>query len=186
MGELLHENEHRPLKVGRSLFDEADELALRVPSSCRRTGRCRECVVQVTEGDEALSPPGEAEAFLPSGFRLACQAVVERTDRNVRFTILRRRLRIRRPRPLPAARPRPSLRVCGSSNSLKLLVCVEPRRARNLHRPRTGMPTLECRLGCKVARALPIPHCEESSSGRRRSLPRPPACRRVAPEWSGA
>jgi uncharacterized 2Fe-2S/4Fe-4S cluster protein (DUF4445 family) len=97
VGELLHENEHRPLKVGRSLFDEADELALRVPSSCRRTGRCRECVVQVTEGDEALSPPGEAEAFLPSGFRLACQAVVERTDRNVRFTILRRRLRILMP-----------------------------------------------------------------------------------------
>ena len=65
MGQLIHENERRPLQVGRSLFDAADELALRVPSSCRRTGRCRECVVQVHEGEEALGSRTGAEAFLP-------------------------------------------------------------------------------------------------------------------------
>ena len=97
MGQLIHENERRPLQVGRSLFDAADELALRVPSSCRRTGRCRECVVQVHEGEEALGSRTGAEAFLPAGFRLACQAMVEREDGDVRFSILRRRLRILMP-----------------------------------------------------------------------------------------
>ena len=97
MGELIHENEHRPLVVGRTLFDAADEMTLRVPSSCRRTGRCRECVVQVSDGAEALNPRTEAEAFLPAGFRLACQASVARDDGDVRFAILRRRLRILMP-----------------------------------------------------------------------------------------
>ncbi|MFI5259905.1 MAG: ASKHA domain-containing protein, partial [Candidatus Limnocylindrales bacterium] len=97
MGELIHENQRRPMRVGRTLFDAADELALAVPASCRRTGRCRECVVQVSEGEEALGPPTEAEAFLPHGFRLACQALVERDDRDIRFAILRRRLRILMP-----------------------------------------------------------------------------------------
>lgn len=94
MGELIHENERRPIRAGRTLFEAADELAVRVPSSCRRSGRCRECVVQVHEGAESLAPPTAAEAFLPHGFRLACQAVVARDERNVRFAVLRRRLRI--------------------------------------------------------------------------------------------
>jgi uncharacterized 2Fe-2S/4Fe-4S cluster protein (DUF4445 family) len=97
MAELIHESEHRALQVGRSLFEAADELSVRVPSSCRRTGRCRECVVQVVEGGESLGARTEAEAFLPSSFRLACQAIVERDDRDVRFSILRRRLRILMP-----------------------------------------------------------------------------------------
>jgi len=112
MGELIHENEGRPLQVGRSLFEAADELALRVPSSCRRTGRCHECVVQVTEGEEALCARTEAEAFLPARFRLACQAVVERDDRDVRFSILRRRLRILMPSDAetePALKPDPAV-----------------------------------------------------------------------------
>jgi 6-phosphogluconate dehydrogenase len=94
VGELIHENERRPIRVGQTLFDAADELALRVPSSCRRSGRCRECVVRVAEGAESLNAPSSAEAFLPHGFRLACQGRVERADRDVRFEVLRRRLRI--------------------------------------------------------------------------------------------
>jgi uncharacterized 2Fe-2S/4Fe-4S cluster protein (DUF4445 family) len=97
VGELIHETQRRPLRIGRSLFEAADELTLAVPASCRRTGRCRECVVQVSEGAEALSPPSEAEAFLPAGFRLACQALVARDEGDVRFAILRRRLRILMP-----------------------------------------------------------------------------------------
>jgi uncharacterized 2Fe-2S/4Fe-4S cluster protein (DUF4445 family) len=90
----VHGTQRRPLTAGRSLFDEADELAVVVPASCRRTGRCHECVVQIISGGESLGPRTSAEAFLPEGFRLACQAVVERTDRDVEFAILRRRLRI--------------------------------------------------------------------------------------------
>ena len=94
MADLVHDARRRTLTEGRSLFDEADELAVAVPASCRRTGRCRECVVQVVRGADSLSARTAAEAFLPPGFRLACQAVVERTDHDVEFAILRRRLRI--------------------------------------------------------------------------------------------
>jgi uncharacterized 2Fe-2S/4Fe-4S cluster protein (DUF4445 family) len=97
VADAVHNAQHRPLTAGRSLSDEADELAVAVPASCRRTGRCRECVVQIIRGREALSPRTPAEAFLPADFRLACQAKVERTDRDVEFAVLRRRLRILMP-----------------------------------------------------------------------------------------
>ncbi|HEX8939033.1 MAG TPA: ASKHA domain-containing protein [Candidatus Limnocylindrales bacterium] len=94
MPDIVHEGARRPLAVGRSLFDEADALAVAVPTSCRRSGRCHECVVSVEEGEASLSPRTPAESFLPAGFRLACQATVTRADRDVAFSVLRRRLRI--------------------------------------------------------------------------------------------
>lgn len=78
----------------RTLFDRADALALLVPSSCGRTGRCRECVVEVTEGAAALGPRTVAEAFLPEPFRLACQAALADPAAPVRFRTLRRRPQI--------------------------------------------------------------------------------------------
>ncbi len=94
VGNLVHGGERRPLAAGRSLFDEAVASALAVPASCRRTGRCRECLVRVVRGDAQLSPRAPAEAFLPHGYRLACQAIVDRTDGDIEFAVLRRRLRI--------------------------------------------------------------------------------------------
>ena len=76
------------------MFDDADDLALRVPTSCRRTGRCRECVVEVTSGAEHLCAATEAEAFLRPPFRLACQAALTAADATVEFEVVRRRLRI--------------------------------------------------------------------------------------------
>ncbi len=80
--------------AARTLFDDADDFALRVPTSCRRTGRCRECVVEVTAGAEHLCAATEAEAFLRPPFRLACQAAVTTPDASVDFQVVRRRLRI--------------------------------------------------------------------------------------------
>ena len=65
-----------------------------MPTSCRRTGRCRECIVEVRSGAEHLASPTDAEAFLREPFRLACQAVVTDADARVDFSILERRLRI--------------------------------------------------------------------------------------------
>lgn len=79
---------------GGTLFDRADALALLVPSSCGRTGRCHECIVEVTEGAEALSPRSAAEAFLTGAFRLACQAAVRDPAARVGFRTLRRRPQI--------------------------------------------------------------------------------------------
>ncbi|HWI21220.1 MAG TPA: ASKHA domain-containing protein [Baekduia sp.] len=80
--------------AGRTLFDTADELALQVPTSCGRTGRCRECIVEVTAGADALTPPTPAEGFLRGDFRLACQAEITDSDAQVAFDVVRRRLRI--------------------------------------------------------------------------------------------
>jgi uncharacterized 2Fe-2S/4Fe-4S cluster protein (DUF4445 family) len=94
MPDVIHGAERRPLVPGRSLFDEADQLAVVVPASCRRAGTCHECVVEIRSGADQLSEPTAEEAFLGPGFRLACQAVVARADRDVEFAILRRRLRV--------------------------------------------------------------------------------------------
>jgi uncharacterized 2Fe-2S/4Fe-4S cluster protein (DUF4445 family) len=92
--DVVHGTEHRPLVVGRSLFDYADEVSAAVPQSCRRTGRCRECVVEIRQGAAALSPRTDPEDYLPGGFRLACQARIESDTTDVEFAIIRRRLRI--------------------------------------------------------------------------------------------
>lgn len=94
MGDLVFDAARYPLQIGRSLFDEATELAVGVPSSCRRSGRCRECIVHIRAGEASLGPRTPPEALLPHGFRLACQAVVQRTDVDVEFALLQRRLRI--------------------------------------------------------------------------------------------
>lgn len=103
---------HRvPLVEAKTLFDAVDELELAVPASCRRSGRCHECVVEVRAGGEALAPPTESESFLRPGYRLACQAVVVRTDVDVEFAVLRRRMRIFMPPPGPPLEIDPAVRV---------------------------------------------------------------------------
>ncbi|MFN8623526.1 MAG: ASKHA domain-containing protein [Chloroflexota bacterium] len=94
MPEVIHGTERRPLVAGRSLFEYADEVSAAVPASCQRTGRCRECVVEIKAGADQLSTRTTAEAYLPQGFRLACQARVEPGPGDVEFGILRRRMRI--------------------------------------------------------------------------------------------
>jgi uncharacterized 2Fe-2S/4Fe-4S cluster protein (DUF4445 family) len=88
-----------------TLFDRADELAWRVPTSCRRTGRCHECIVEVTAGAERLSAPTEAESFLRPPFRLACQAELADADADIRFAVVRRRLQIVEPEPYTRSGP---------------------------------------------------------------------------------
>ena len=93
-GTVSHDGKTEPLAIGMTLFDCADELAVEVPTSCQRNGRCHECVVEVSAGDAALSARTEAESFLRAPYRLACQAMVERDDIDVAFAPLRRRPRI--------------------------------------------------------------------------------------------
>ena len=93
-GTVSHDGKTQPLAIGMTLFDCADELAVEVPTSCLRNGRCHECVVEVSGGEDALCARTEAESFLRPPYRLACQAVVERDDLDVAFAPLRRRPRI--------------------------------------------------------------------------------------------
>jgi uncharacterized 2Fe-2S/4Fe-4S cluster protein (DUF4445 family) len=94
MPDVIAGLEHRQLVPGHVLLDDAADLALVVPASCRRTGRCHECVVEIRSGADQLSPRTDAEGFLAPGFRLACQARVERAVADVELAVLRRRLRI--------------------------------------------------------------------------------------------
>ena len=94
MSPLIHNQTSLPLEVGKSLFDYADDLAVRVPTSCNRTGECHECIVEVRRGMDALDPLTESENFLRDNYRLACQATVADIEADIEFNILRRQPRI--------------------------------------------------------------------------------------------
>ena len=79
---------------GESLFDFADSLSVRVPTSCGRTGECHECIVEIRKGSEAITPQTTSENFLRGDYRLACQALVADPSAEIEFSILRRQPRI--------------------------------------------------------------------------------------------
>lgn len=94
MSPLIHDSCELPLERNRSIFDYADSLKVRVPTSCGRTGECHECIVEVRRGVGALSPPTASEKFLRDNYRLACQAIVKDPDAVLEFSVLRRQPRI--------------------------------------------------------------------------------------------
>jgi len=80
---------------GLSLFEHAERLGVRVPTSCLKQGKCRECIVEVVEGTERLSSRTEPEHHLSGSFRLSCQAHVLQGEGRVRCHTMRRgRMRI--------------------------------------------------------------------------------------------
>jgi uncharacterized 2Fe-2S/4Fe-4S cluster protein (DUF4445 family) len=86
---LYYGDETLDLVSGKSLFDFADSLDVRVPTSCGRSGECHECIVEVKRGLDALTPPEASEEF-----RLACRALVEDASADIEFAVLRRQPRI--------------------------------------------------------------------------------------------
>ena len=76
--------------AGKTIFDHADDLRVKVPTSCGRVGTCHECIVDIRNGADGLGPRTEAEAFLGGQYRLACQAVIEDSGSDVVFDLLRR------------------------------------------------------------------------------------------------
>lgn len=79
---------------GKSLFDYADHLRVRVPTSCGRGGSCHECIVEVHSGMEGLFPHSRDEYFLSGNYRLACQAIVADPAETIEFGVMRRQPRI--------------------------------------------------------------------------------------------
>lgn len=61
-----------PAPAGESIFDLAEQADVRVPTSCRKNGRCRECLVEVVEGAGLLTRRRDEESHLSDPFRLAC------------------------------------------------------------------------------------------------------------------
>ena len=94
MSPVLHGPTRLESVAGKTIFDYADSLRVRVPTSCGRNGECHECIVEVRRGMDALTPHTPAEAFLRDNYRLACQAAVVDTDAELEFALMRRQPRI--------------------------------------------------------------------------------------------
>lgn len=73
-----------------SLFDQAEGLGIDVPTSCRKQGKCKECMVEIVAGMDALSPPTAPEQHLKGNFRLSCQTYVTAESGEVRCHTMRR------------------------------------------------------------------------------------------------
>lgn len=79
--------------AGLSLFDAAEKAGVRVPTSCVTQGKCKECVVEVTNGLDLLSPPTTFERHLDvrgGRFRLSCQCRVAASDGDIECHTMRR------------------------------------------------------------------------------------------------
>jgi len=94
MAPIHYDQHHLDSEVGKTLFEYADSLNIRVPTSCGRTGECHECIVDIRRGMDALSPLSDAETFLRESYRLACQVAIVDTEADVEFSVLRRQPRI--------------------------------------------------------------------------------------------
>jgi uncharacterized 2Fe-2S/4Fe-4S cluster protein (DUF4445 family) len=83
--------------AGPTLFECAEALGIRVPTSCQKNGKCKECVVEVAEGLPLLSPPTGSESHLKPPFRLSCQTAIASDAGAIRCHTMRRgQMRIER------------------------------------------------------------------------------------------
>ena len=95
MSHLKFQGKILPLELDKTIFDYADALKVRVPTSCGRSGECHECIVEIKEGQKSLNKNTDAEKFLQNpSYRLACQAKLTNTDCSVEFEVLRRQPKI--------------------------------------------------------------------------------------------
>jgi uncharacterized 2Fe-2S/4Fe-4S cluster protein (DUF4445 family) len=88
--ELHFNNQRRDVTPGVSLFDYAEAMGVNVPTSCRKNGKCKECVVEVTEGMDCLSGRLPAEKHLKGNFRLSCSCGIVKDTGVVRCHTMRR------------------------------------------------------------------------------------------------
>ncbi|MCG3159019.1 MAG: hypothetical protein DKINENOH_05675 [bacterium] len=87
----LHCNDqHARVAPGSSLFEYAESMGIRVPTSCLQQGKCKECLVEILAGMECLSAPVAQEKHLRGNFRLSCRTRIVTDSGVVRCHTLRR------------------------------------------------------------------------------------------------
>lgn len=87
---LHFNNQEKEITPGNSLFEYAEILGIQVPTSCRKQGKCKECLVEVVEGMNLLSPKVEQESHLQGNFRLSCCSKVTADSGVIRCHTMRR------------------------------------------------------------------------------------------------
>lgn len=88
--EIYFNHKRGEASPGVSLFDCAGSLGIKVPTSCRKQGKCKECLVEVNEGMECLSTLAPQEAHLKGNFRLSCSCQIVVSDGVIRCHTMRR------------------------------------------------------------------------------------------------
>jgi uncharacterized 2Fe-2S/4Fe-4S cluster protein (DUF4445 family) len=87
----LHFNlQQRDFPAGPSLFECAEAMGVKVPTSCNKNGKCRECLVEIVEGMELLSPKTPEENHLKEKFRLSCRCRIISGSGIIRCHTMRR------------------------------------------------------------------------------------------------
>lgn len=88
--ELHFNHQHTDVTPGSSLFECAESMGVYVPTSCRKQGKCKECLVEITEGMECLSPKTVEEKHLKDKFRLSCRCRIVKDSGIIRCHTMRR------------------------------------------------------------------------------------------------
>lgn len=88
--ELHFNRQQTSVAPGLSLFDCAEQLGIQVPTSCRKQGKCKECLVEVVAGMECLSSKAPEETHLKENFRLSCRCRIVADTGLVRCHTMRR------------------------------------------------------------------------------------------------
>lgn len=82
---------------GTSIFDAATRAGVRIPTSCVAQGKCKECIVEIVDGIDHLSPRTDHERHLAGNFRLSCQSIVTSEQGAIECHTMRRgQMRIER------------------------------------------------------------------------------------------
>lgn len=76
--------------AGSTVFECAESVDVRIPTSCKKNGRCRECLIEVVDGEEFLTALTPEEEHLQKPFRLACCARIAEGEGKVRCHTMRR------------------------------------------------------------------------------------------------
>lgn len=107
-----------------SLFEHAESLGVYVPTSCVKQGKCKECMVEITEGMELLSERTPKESHLKGSFRLSCRTTVAGTEGTVRCHTMRRgEMTIERQAfHLPGAERKPMIDSCVTRDGERILL----------------------------------------------------------------
>jgi uncharacterized 2Fe-2S/4Fe-4S cluster protein (DUF4445 family) len=76
--------------IGATIFECAEAVGVRVPTSCNKQGKCKECMVEVAEGMELLGTRTPEEKHLNGRFRLSCRTAVTAGGGEIRCHTMRR------------------------------------------------------------------------------------------------
>jgi len=87
---LNFNNQQADGESGFSLFQIAESLNIKVPTSCIKQGKCKECIIEVVEGMEFLSDRTAQENHLKENFRLSCQTKIISNFGSIRCHTMRR------------------------------------------------------------------------------------------------